>query len=107
MSEKVYRVPVYDEDGKVIGRVKYNNALDWWNGRNWTSGSVGHHKGITKLKDGRFVIIFGSDWQGERDYARVVSREEALQAVLESGDEKLLKKYFPDYKDLEEEEIDE
>jgi len=98
---KIYKVPIY-EDGQIIGRVKYNNALDFWDGRNWTSGSTGHHKGITKLKDGRFVIIFGSDWQGERDYGEVVSEQEALQEILASGDEALLKKYFPNYKDLEE-----
>ncbi len=105
-EKKVYKVPVYDGN-EIISRVKYNDALDYWDGRNWTCGSTGHHKGITKLKDGRFVIIYGSNWQGERDYAEVVTEEEALQEILASGDSDLLKKYFPDYKDLEEEDLEE
>lgn len=79
---KQYRVNVYetqyDLDGDVIARVRYNQNLDFWDGRNWQNGGMGRHKGITKLKDGRYVIIIGSDWQGERDYAYIVDADEAL-----------------------------
>lgn len=91
MSE--YRVNVYDNDlgeGIVIGRVRYNSILDYWDGRNWSNGGIGKHKGLTKLKDGSFVIIIGTQWQGEKDYAYTVSAREALDEILKSGNVHLL-----------------
>jgi hypothetical protein len=94
-------VNVLDESGNVIGRVKYNNNLDYWDGRNWINGGPGRHKGITKLKDGRYVIIHGTEWIGEDDFARVVSPEVALQEILKSGNDELLnKKRFSELKEL-------
>ena len=88
-----YRVNVFDNElgeGLVIGRVRYNSILDYWDVRNWTNGGVGMHKGLTKLKDGSFVIIIGSDWEGSRDYAYTVSPKEALSEILKSGNVYLL-----------------
>ena len=102
-----------DTNNKIVARVKYNEKLDYWNGRNWGNGGLGMHKGITKLKDGRFVIIIGSQMQGSKDYAYIVSKEEALQEVLKSGNLELLEeKKFVELKTLydklcELEEIDE
>lgn len=108
--EVVDMIAVYDGyfegDGDVIARVRYNNNLDRWNGRNWSCGDIGHHKGLTRLKDGRFVLIFGSEWTGERDYAEIISEKEALQEIFKSGNDKLLKKYFPNHVDDDEEEDD-
>jgi hypothetical protein len=93
-------VSVYDGE-KVIAQVEYNNNLDYWDGRNWTCGSVGHHKGLTKLKDGRYVLIYGTQWQGERDYAIVVSSEDALQEILKSNNTELLEEErFRELKEL-------
>ena len=101
MAPNEYRVNVYDDEGNVIGKVRYNAALDFWDGRNYTCGSTGRHEGITKLKDGRYVIIHGTQWQGEKDSAEVVSPEEALQAILKSGHDDLLNtKKFKDLKKL-------
>lgn len=62
------------------------------------------HKGLTKLRDGRYVVIIGSDWQGSRDYAYVVSPEEALQEILKSGNGQLLDtKKYRELKELYEE----
>lgn len=83
------KVNVY-EFGEVVARVEYNSNLDFWDGRNWTCGSTGRHKGLTKLKDGRYVLIYGTQWQGERDYAEIITTEEALQEVLQSGNDELL-----------------
>ena len=113
-SAKQYRVNVYEE-GAVIARVRYNQNLDFWDGRNWQNGGTGRHKGITKLKDGRYVIIVGSDWQGERDYAYIVDAEEALQEILKSQNLDLLetkkfkelKKLYNERYLLEEEEFEE
>ena len=80
------KVPVYDECGNVVARVEYNQNLDYWNGSNWTCGSTGHHRGLTKLKDGRFVLIHGTQWQGERDYADIISERRAIELILESDD---------------------
>jgi hypothetical protein len=83
------KVNVY-ENGEVVAQVEYNNNLDTWDGNNWTSGSTGHHLGITRLKDGRYVLIHGSQWQNESDWAEVIDENEAIQQVLKSGDEDLL-----------------
>jgi predicted RNase H-related nuclease YkuK (DUF458 family) len=92
---KQYRVNVY-ENGDVIARVRYNSCLDYWDGRNWTNGGVGRHKGLTKLRDGRYVLIHGTDWQGEKDWAEIISPEQALQEILKSGNTELLetKKFY-------------
>jgi len=121
MARKQYRVNVYENqhglflNGNVIARVRYNTNLDYWDGRNWQNGGVGRHKGITKLKDGRYVIIIGTDWQGERDYAYVVDADEALQEILKSQNLDLLetkkfkelKKLYNERYLLEEEEFEE
>jgi len=103
MSRKQYRVNVYDGND-VVARVRYNQDLDYWNGRNWQNGGLGLHKGITKLRDGRYVLIHGTDWQGERDWAEIVSPEQALQEILRSGNTELLDtKKFAELKQIYEE----
>ncbi len=97
-------VNVYDENGQIVGRVNYNSNLDHWDGHNHTCGSTGRHLGITKLKDGRFVLIHGTQWQGEQDSAEIVTPEEALQAILNSGNEGLLdEEKFSELKKLNDE----
>lgn len=101
MSE--YRINVYEdayEKETVIARVRYNACLDYWDGRNHTNGGTGMHKGLTKLKDGRYVLIIGSQWQGAKDYGYVVTAEEALQEILKSDNAELLK--TKKYKELHE-----
>ena len=96
------RVNVYG-NGKVVARVQYNSNLDFWNGSNWTSGSTGRHLGITKLKkSGQFVLINGTQWQGEQDTAEIISDEEAYQIIMRMGHEELFEKY-PDLKRFESE----
>ena len=85
-------VNVY-EGYKVIARVRYSNNLDVWDGHNWSCGRVGHHKGITQLKDGRFVLIHGSDWQGEQDAGEIITAGQAVQEILEAGKDELLEKF--------------
>ena len=102
---KQYRVNVY-ECGNVVARVRYNQNLDFWDGRNFTCGSTGRHKGLTKLKDGRYVLIHGTQWQGEKDYAIVISAEQALQEILKSGNHDLLEtKKFRELKELYEKQM--
>lgn len=95
-------VNVYDEDGEIIAEVKYNSNLDYWDGRNMTSGSTGRHKGITRLKDGRYVLIHGTQWQGEKDHAGIITPETALQEILRSGNTGLLdEEKFKELKELQ------
>lgn len=75
-------VRLYD-DGTVIGLVEYTENLDHWDGCNLTCGGTGHHLGIGRLKDGRFYLCHGTQWQDEQDYAEVVTEDEAKAAVLE------------------------
>lgn len=95
------KVNVY-KDGEVIARVQYNDNLDFWDGRNWTCGSMGRHLGLTRLrKSGQYVLIHGTDFQGEQDHAEIVTDEEAYQAIISSGNIELLDK-FPDLRRFEE-----
>jgi len=106
MAKKEYRVNVYADEfmEEVIARVRYNQNLDFWDGRNFTCGSTGRHKGLTKLKDGRYVLIHGTQWQGEKDWAEIISPEQALQEILKSGNTELLDtKKFTELKKLYEE----
>jgi len=97
-------VNVYDENGRVIAMVKANNNLDWWDGSNWTCGSTGRHKGLTRLADGRYVLIHTTQWQGERDWAEIVTPEQALQEILEADAVELLEEpKFAELKKLWEE----
>lgn len=94
------KVNVY-EDGKVIARVQYNDNLDYWDGKNWTCGSMGRHLGLTRLrKSGKYVLIHGTDFLGEQDSAEIISDEEAYQQILTSGNIELLEK-FPDLQRFE------
>lgn len=93
-------------EGEIIARVNYNTNLDYWDGRNMSNGGVGYHKGLTKLRDGSFVIIEGTNWQGGTDIAYICTKEEALQEILESGNDELLeKKRFAELKELYEEKF--
>lgn len=100
---KQYRVNVYDDEEllNVISRVRYNQNLDYWNGKNWQNGGTGKHRGLTKLKDGRYVLIYGTDWQGEKDFAIIIDSETAMQEILKSGNYELLRtKKFKELKKL-------
>ncbi len=91
-------INVCNYDGEVIGQVAYNQDLDYWDGNNWTSGGTGHHKGLTRLVTGEYVLIHGTDWQGQQDYAEVITPEQALQEILKAGATELLDK--PMFKEL-------
>lgn len=105
------KVNVCDEEGSIIARVEYNSNLDYWDGSNWACGNVGHHLGITRLKSGRFVIIHGSDYQGDRDWGEIVNDADAVQAIVrgDSADEMLAKYGLTETasKTIEEEEKEE
>jgi len=105
-----HKVNVYDDD-RIVAVVNYNKNLDFWDGRNWSCGTVGYHKGLTKLRNGKYVLIHGTDWQGQKDYAEIISADQALQEILKSGNIELLnsKKYDELkilYENLMQEEVD-
>lgn len=87
-------VNIYNDDGEVIGTVKYNQNLDVWNGRNWQNGGTGLHLGITKVSDGSFVLIHGSDWQGSRDWAEIIPNKRAFQLIMRFSPELLEEEKF-------------
>jgi len=98
----VYEEADYNEE--IIGQVEYTENLDHWDGSNWTSGGVGQHEGLSKLEDGRYVLIYGTQWQGQKDYGETISREEAVQKILQSGNHELFKEY-PELEELRKETI--
>lgn len=94
-------VNIYNDDGQVIGTVAYNNNLDVWNGSNWQNGGTGRHLGITKVSDGSFVIIQGSDWEGDSDCAYVISDKKAFQLIMKYSPELLTEEKFKELRRFE------
>ena len=84
-------INVYDSNDNIVGQVSYNTNLDYWDGRNYTNGGTGLHKGLTRLANGDYVLIHGSQWQGSSDHAEIISEEQALQEILSSNNHDLLK----------------
>lgn len=82
----MYKVPVFNNQyrDRLVSRVQYNQILDNWNGSNWQRGGTGCHLGLTMLRDGTPVLIYGTQWQGATSYGVTVSLEEAANAVLET-----------------------
>ncbi|MHA1488536.1 MAG: hypothetical protein ACTSRI_02640 [Promethearchaeota archaeon] len=76
-------VILYEEE-EVIGDVEYNQRLDFWNGRNYQNGGTGRHLGFGQLGDGRFFLIFGTQWQGESAHAEIVSPETIVKEAIKS-----------------------
>ena len=100
------KVSVWD-NGVIVARVEYSENLDRWDGRNYTCGSTGRHKGITRLKNGEYVLIHGTQWQGERDNGEVIDADRALQEIMESENVELLEeKRFAELKKLYSEKYD-
>lgn len=73
---------------EVVSRVNCNTYLDYWDGRNYTNGGCESHLGITKLRDGRFVLIY-SCLYGD-NYAIVVDDFDAAYQIWKSGNTYLL-----------------
>lgn len=92
-------IPVYDEEDELIGEVEYNSNLDFWDGRNHTCGSTGRHLGLTQLETGEYVLIHGTQWQGERDRAEIISAEQAVKEIVRSGNLELFES-FPELAEL-------
>lgn len=93
-------VNVY-ENGELVAVVKYNQDLDVWNGSNYQNGGTGRHLGITRLADGRYVLIYGSDWQGDTDYAEIVSDRTAYEKIMKYDSGMLELDKFKDLKKFE------
>lgn len=80
------RINVYDEKGNIVAQVKYKDNL-------------GKDKGITKLKDKRYVLIYGP--LNDKSRGIIISPEQALYEILKSGKIELLKsKKFAELKAL-------
>lgn len=89
------------EYGKIIGRVAANTNLDYWDGNNMQHGGMGRHLGLTIRKNGDLVLIHTTQWQGGRNYAEVVTEDEAMQAILRADAIDLLEEpRFKKLKDL-------
>lgn len=85
------KIPVYASQdelflGKRIGYVNENFNLDPWDGVRGEDD----HRGITRLKDGRYVFIEIPRGVGPSPRAYVISDKEALEEIIKSGNEELL-----------------
>lgn len=95
-------VNVY-QDGELIATVKYNSNLDVWDGSNYQNGGTGMHLGITKLEDGSYVLIHGSDWQGDTDWAEIIGEKTAYELIMKYDSSMLEWKAFEDLKKFQDE----
>lgn len=91
-------IKVYDDYREIVGEVEYNNNLDFWENNNRSCGSIGRHKGLTRLKK-KYVLIHVSQWPGEQDYAELIGANQAKQEIIDSGNEKLFEE-FPELNDF-------
>lgn len=91
-------VNVYNDDGELIATVKYNHNLDVWNGSNYQNGGTGLHLGLTKLEDGSYVLIHGSDWQGDKDWAEIITAKKAYELIMKYDESMLEWKAFQELK---------
>ena len=92
-------IPVYNgkaevlgEAREIIGEVEYTDNLDHWDGSNYTSGSTGRHKGLARWND-KYVLVHGTQWQGERDYGEVITSRQAVQEILQAGKQELFEEF--------------
>jgi len=87
------RAVIYASQASVgaapVARVLTTRNLDRADGQDWP-GSPGMHRGLTRLRDGRYVVIISSDWPGSRDYGYIVSPRQALLEIASSGNRALL-----------------
>ena len=77
-------------DNIIVGTGNFSDSagnLDRWDGHNRCSGT-GIHRGLDRLTkgkfSGRYVLVHTTQWIGGRDYAEIISDDEALQLFLET-----------------------
>lgn len=59
------------------------------------------------MKSGKWVLIYGSQWQGEQNRAEVVSQDELIQAAARTGNLDVIYAEYPELKgSLPDEEMD-
>jgi len=101
MSRELVNVYSNFNDGtgyEILTRVHYNDNLDFFDGQNTTCGCTGMHAGLTKLRDGTYVLIHGSQWQGDLDWAEIIDEYDALDLIVKTDNLYLLDE--PRFKDL-------
>ncbi|MFD1705249.1 hypothetical protein ACFSCZ_00605 [Siminovitchia sediminis] len=66
--------------------------LGEWDGRNWTTGGLGHHQNVYKVKsvDGekvedQYLLEESSQWQGDHTLGQVMSEYELINHLQELG----------------------
>jgi len=80
------KVAVY-ENGKILAIVEINRNLD---GDAGNSGFDGIHLGLTRLNDGRYVLISSSQWEGDEQSAEVITSDKAFDYICQTGNYYLL-----------------
>lgn len=99
----------YNPTAAIVGRVRINQNLDFYQKNIYAEtleerkkvflgyNTPGEHKGITKLKDGRFVIIRTFDNNHSqildkslKNYAYVVDNNTAIAEIISSNHAELL-----------------
>jgi len=105
-------VEIYDENYKdypngseVIANVEYNEILDYLVNTNYQNGGTGRHLGFGQLKNGDYYLIFGTNWQGEKNYGYRVPSESIVKEAIKSDNIDKLKD-FPELLEIYESKYD-
>jgi len=61
---------------------------------------TGRWRKLYRTKKGNWIFVYVSCWQGSRNYAELISEEEAQKFILEYGDEEAIKKYCQDVEEV-------
>lgn len=83
----------HSESDEVIADVKYNNDLDMFDGDDHFNPDRGRHLGFGQLDDGRFYLVFGTEYKGQHNYAVVVPAERIVKEALKSHNLHVLENY--------------
>lgn len=59
-------------------------SLDRWNGSNFQYGGTGLHAGYAKLEDGRYLVVYRSQWEGDHTIAEIVDEARITQILAEN-----------------------
>ncbi len=88
---------------QIIGEVPSNDQLDYLVNTNWQNGGVGRHLGFGFWeRTNEYYLVHGTNWQGETDWAEIVTADRIVKEIIKSDNLEILEGY-PDLLEIYEE----
>ena len=76
-------VPLYEKT-EIIGVVNFTNNLDKKHKHSFYT-TLGHHLGIGVTKDNKYYVCYGSEFENEPDYAKVITKNYAARLIIQNN----------------------